>query len=116
MSKKELFCHYLVKNFLKEYMKYTTKEALKEIKRRAKVIRQKRDKRITNILATSVTLSLIALFAVIGEVSSSEVSGMQNAYGSFILSAKTGGYILVAVLGFVAGVSITLMVKYLKKK
>ena len=106
----------LSKKILKDYMKYTTKEALKEIKRRAKVIRQKRDKRITNILAISVTLSLIALFAVIGKMSYSEVSGMQSAYGSFILSAKTGGYILVAILGVIAGISVTLMVKYLKKK
>ena len=87
MSKKELFRHYLVKNFLKEYMKYTTKEAIKEIRRRAKIIRQKRDRKTTNILASSATVS-------------------------FIFSAKAGGYMLVAFLGFIAGVSVTLMAKY----
>ena len=97
-------------------MKYTTKEALKEIRRRAKMIRQKRDRKITNILATSTSLCLIALFATIGEFSGSEVSGMQSAYGSFILSTKTGGYVWIASLGFVLGVSVTLMVKYLKER
>lgn len=46
-------------------MKYTTENALKEIKRRAILIRQKRIKRITNYLAATASITLVVLFAVI---------------------------------------------------
>ena len=97
-------------------MKYTRDEALKEIRRRAKVIRQKRDRKMASLFATTACISLIALLAVIGKFAGSEVSGMPGAYGSFILSARTGGYVLSGILGFVLGVSVTLFIKYLKKK
>ena len=97
-------------------MKYTTENALKEIKRRARLIRNRHERKITTALASTACLCLIALFAVIGELSGSEISEMQTAYGSFILSAKAGGYILAAIIGFVLGISVTLMVKYLKEK
>lgn len=45
-------------------MKYTTENALKEIKRRAILIRQKH-KRITNYLAATASITLVVLFAVI---------------------------------------------------
>ena len=97
-------------------MKYTRDEALKEIRRRAKVIRQKRDRKMASLFATTACISLIALLAVIGKFAGSEVSGIPGAYGSFILSASTGGYVLAGILGFVLGVSVTLFIKYLKKK
>lgn len=97
-------------------MKYTTENALKEINRRARVIRQKHNRRTLNALTTAASLTLIALFAVIGTVSGSEVSGSQTDYGAFILSAETGGYILTAILGFVLGVVVTLLIKQMKKK
>ncbi|WP_405322887.1 hypothetical protein [Fibrobacter sp.] len=96
-------------------MKYTRDEALNEIRRRAKVIRQKRDRKIAHLLATTACISLISLLAVIGKFAGSEISGMPGAYGSFILSASTGGFVLAGILGFVLGVSVTLLIKYLKK-
>ena len=97
-------------------MKYSKEDALKEIKRRAKVIKEKHERRTFKVWASVACLSLIALFAVIGEFSGTEISGMQTAYGSCILSAKMGGFVLAAVLGFVLGVSVTLIVKYTKDK
>ena len=97
-------------------MKYSTEDALKEINRRAGVILEKRERRITNVLATTAGISLIALFAVIGNFSGAEFSGSQSEYGAFILSAETGGYMLTAVLGFILGVCLTLVVKRLKNK
>ncbi len=97
-------------------MKYTTKEALKEINRRAGVILKTRERRITNVLATTAGITLVALFAVIGEFSGAELPGIQSEYGSFILSADTGGYVLTAVLGVVLGVCMTLVVKRIKNK
>ena len=62
-------------------MKYTTDNALVEIKRRAKRIRQKHERRVTNIIATAACLCLIALVAAISAFSSIGVIGMQTEYG-----------------------------------
>ncbi len=40
-------------------MKYTTESALKEIKRRAKIIRQAKERRTTNILTTTASIILV---------------------------------------------------------
>ena len=95
-------------------MKYTTERALCEIKRRAKIIKQRHDRKVTNILTASASLCLIALFAVISVFSESRVSGIQSEYGAFILPAEAGGYVLVAVLGFTLGVCVTLIIKHFK--
>ncbi len=97
-------------------MKYTTEDALKEINRRARTILKKRERRITNFLATTAGVALIALFAVIGKFSVPEIAETQSEYGAFILSAETGGYALTAVLGFILGVCVTLVVKRLKNR
>ena len=97
-------------------MKYTTEDALKEINRRARVILEKRERRMTNILATAAGITLIALFAVIGEFSTVQIPNAQSEYGAIILSTGTCAYALTAVLGFVLGVCVTLLVKRLKKK
>lgn len=97
-------------------MKYTREDALKEIRRRADIIRQKRERRTTKILTTTAGFTLVALFAVISIFSGSAVSTTPSAYGAFILSAEAGGFILAAVLGFVLGVVVTLIVKRTQKK
>lgn len=96
-------------------MKYTTEKAIKEIKRRARTIRQKHDRRVTNILASTACISLTALFAVIGGFSGSEISKAQTEYGAFIISVESGGYILASVLGFVLGVIVTIGIKKLNR-
>ena len=96
-------------------MKYTTEEALKEINRRAGVILKRRERRVTNALAATAGVTLVALFAVIGEFSGARIPETQSDYGAFILSAETAGYVLTAVLGFVLGVCVTLLVKKMKK-
>lgn len=97
-------------------MKYTKEKALKEIQRRAKAIRQKQDRKITNILATTACISLTALFAVIGVFAGSEITIAQTEYGALILSSEAGGFLLTAVVGFTLGVLVTIGVKRLKKK
>lgn len=42
-------------------MKYTTESALKEIKRRAKIIRQAKERRTTNILTTASIILVTAI-------------------------------------------------------
>ena len=53
---------------------------------------------------------------MIGIFSGSELPETQTMYGSIILQAKTGGYVLIAVLGFFLGVLVALIVKMLKKQ
>jgi len=98
-----------------EIMKYTTENALKEIKHRSKLIRQKHDKKVKNLLAASVCISLTSLFAAIGVFSGSEISKAQTEYGAFILSSETCGYVLTATVGFALGVAGTLIIRHLKK-
>ena len=97
-------------------MKYSKEEALEEIRRRAGIIRQKHDRKVTNILTTTAGFTLIALFAVIGIFSGSAISATPSAYGAFIISAESGGYVLTAVLGITFGVTVTLLINHLKKK
>ena len=97
-------------------MKYSKENALKEIKRRAKIIRQEKERRITNFVTATASITSVALFAVIGVFSEAEVSTKQTMYGSFILSAETGGYILTAVLGFALGVLVTIITRRMKNK
>ena len=97
-------------------MKYSKEDALKEIRRRAGIIRQKHDRKVTNVLTTTAGVTLIALFAVIGIFSGSAISETQSEYGAFIISAESGGYVLAGVLGIVLGVVATLIIKRTKKK
>lgn len=91
-------------------MKYTKEDALKEIRRRAGIIRKNQEKKTTRILTTIACLTSIALFALIGVFSGSRVYATPSVYGAFILSTETGGFILAAVLGFVLGVVATLLI------
>ena len=97
-------------------MNYTTEEALKEINRRAGIILKNRERRMLNALATTAGVTLVVLFAVIGEFSGARIPETQSDYGAFILSAEAGGYVLTAFLGFILGVCVTLLVKRLKNK
>ena len=92
-------------------MKYSKEDALKEIRRRAGIIRNNHEKKTTRILTITASLTLIALLGLIGAFSGSKVYATQSEYGAFILSAETGGIMLAAVLGFVLGVVVTLLIK-----
>jgi hypothetical protein len=97
-------------------MKYSTEEALKEINRRAGVILKKRERRITNALATAAGVTFVVLLAVIGDFSGAGIPESRSEYGAFILSSEAAGYVLTATLGFVLGVCVTFLVKRLKNK
>lgn len=97
-------------------MKYTTEKAIKEIKCRARTIRQKHDKKVTNMLATMACISSMALFATIGVFSGSEISKTQTEYGALVLSSEASVFLLTAIVGFALGVLVTIGVKKLKEK
>lgn len=97
-------------------MKYTTDEALKEITRRGAEIKRKRDQKITGILSAASLLCVISIVMTVSFFSGSLVSGDETVYGSFVLSAETGGYVLVAVLGFALGVVVTCIIRHFRTK
>jgi len=95
-------------------MKYKTEDALKEIRRRAKKIKQKNEKKIINTLTTTISFTLIALFSTIRFFSGSEIYLTPTEYGSFIISAETSEYVLIAVIGLILGSIIAFVINDLK--
>lgn len=93
-------------------MKYTTEEALTEIKRRSKIIRQRYEMRMSTIFSVITACLATGLVAVIGKFGTgSGVSVTPSSYGAFLLPAEDGGYVLTAIVAFLAGVFITLILR-----
>ncbi len=97
-------------------MKYTKDEALNEILKRGRKIRKKRNKRITGALSTATVISTFILFLSISIFTGNAVTGTNSAYGSFLLQTEVLGYVLVAVIAFVMGVIITVIVRKKNKE
>lgn len=93
-------------------MKYETDEALEEILRRSRRIRQGREKRLVRLysLASLFVVGILTLL-ISGMAGGTVPSGSQGQMGSFLLSAEAGGYILTAVAAFAAGVILTMITK-----
>ncbi len=91
-------------------MKYTTDEALAEIMRRSDQIIIRRDRRTCRRLsgaAGTLLTALVLVIALLPETAAPAYNG--SVYGSFLLSAEAGGYVLAAVIAFALGVVITLL-------
>ena len=92
-------------------MKYTEQEQLDEILLRGEKLRYRKDRNVTRGLSTSVAVLFFALAACIGTLGGKGVLESRTDYGSFLLSAETGGYVLTAVIAFVAGVITAVLIK-----
>ena len=98
-------------------MKYTKENAITEIKRRSRGIKREREKRLTKALMAVTCFIAIALVGEVGLMTGPTSEGdMASVYGSFMLSPESGIYVLVAVVAFLVGVAITLLIKKLHKK
>ena len=98
-------------------MKYTTEEALEQIRRRREQIVARRDRRVFRILSGSAGALFAALVLVIAVIPGKiGVTSAGSVYGSFILSPEAGGYVLAAVIAFVLGVCVTLLCMHVRKK
>ena len=88
--------------------KLSSEAVLQEVLKRSTALDRKRERVRIRLLSGAVVLLLacltgvVALFPGTGAAHSSE-----SVYGAFLLSTETGGYILVAVIAFVAGVVLT---------
>ena len=96
-------------------MKYTKDEALEEILKRGRKIREKRNKQITGVLSTTTVILTFILFLSISIFTGNIVTETHSAYGSFLLPTEVLGYVLVAVIAFVMGVIITVIIKKYKR-
>ena len=97
-------------------MKYTKDEALEEILKRGRKIREKRNKQITGVLSTTTVMLTFILFLSISIFTGNVVTGTHSAYGSFLLPTEVLGYVIVAVIAFVMGVIITVIVRKKNKE
>ena len=98
-------------------MKYTTEEALTEIMRRKNQIVLRRSRRSCQVLSGVSAVLMAFLLLVICMMPGSPGSAFTGTvYGSFLLSAEAGGYVLAAVLAFILGVVITLLIQNRKKQ
>ena len=98
-------------------MKYTKEEALSEIKRRSTKIRKEEAKKKEIILSAVSACLMLALVVVIGIFGGAGVvAGAGSAYGSFFISAESGGYVLVAIAAFLVGVIVTVVIKHRLKR
>ncbi len=97
-------------------MKYTKDEALEEIIKRGRKIREKRNKQITGVLSTTTVILTFILFLSISIFTGNVVTGTHSAYGSFLLPTEVLGYVIVAVIAFVMGVIITVIVRKKNKE
>ncbi len=97
-------------------MKYTKDEALEEILKRGRKKREKRNKQITGVLSTTTVVLTFILFVSISIFTGNVVTETHSAYGSFLLPTEVLGYVIVAVIAFVTGVIITVIVRKKNKE
>ena len=91
-------------------LKYTSEKTVAEIMRRRDQIVLRRSRRIEQVLAgTSCLLAAVLLLAICILPGNRAQTPAETAFGSFLLPAEAGGYVLAAVLAFVLGVTITLL-------
>lgn len=91
-------------------MKYSIDEAMREIaERKNTLIKNKIKRTIGAYLTMAVLISAGLIAAIYGYAGFGEIDGTYSVYGSFMLTDEAGGYILVAVLSFVAAVVITVL-------
>ncbi len=98
-------------------MKYSKEQAVTEIKKRSRGIKRDRERKLTKGLMALACFVAIALAGEVGLMTGPTTEGdMASVYGSFLLSPESGIYVLVAVVAFLVGMAITLLIKKLHKK
>ena len=94
----------------------TDREArLNEIFRRAEAVRRKRDERVARALGGATGALALALITMIGGLSGRGAEIHGTALGAFLLGPEAGGYVLVALIAFVLGIVIALLVQRRKR-
>ncbi len=88
--------------------KLSSEEMLQEILKRSTALSRKRERARVRLLSGAVVLLLACLTGVVALFSGTGAThSTKSVYGAFLLSTEAGGYILVAVIAFAAGVALT---------
>lgn len=98
-------------------MKKSNDEAFEEIIKRGREIKRQRERRVSQVLYAAAFLLLFGILGVVGAVSgtgSAETAGA--SYGSLLLSAEYGVFVLIGVLAFALGVTVTILIQRKKKR
>ena len=92
-------------------MKYTNEEMVSEILKRSDKVRDERRKKSSLYLGAASAVLLAALIAVIGFMPTGMSGGYteNTMYGAFLLGREAGGYVIVALLSFALGITVTLI-------
>ena len=98
-------------------MKHDIDEMLREVTVRSDRIIQRREILKTRILSCMTVMLTIAFVSVMSIISGGfGAKGQQSVYGSFLISEETGGYIIVAIIAFAIGVTVTLLTQKYRKR
>lgn len=91
-------------------LKYTTEDELNEIMRRSRIVTYRRERRKVTIQAGLTGLfSLMMVVVLIFLPQGSLMTSKESVYGSFLLAKESGGYVLIALLGFILGIMVTFL-------
>ena len=97
----------------------STDDQLREIMRRSELVKEKqiiKKSILTNAVASCVCLALLIAVAVyLPNLSPAQAEKIETQYGSLLLAAPYIGYVIVGLLAFALGVSVTLLCVQWKK-
>ncbi len=90
-------------------------EQMKEISRRKKRYENGVKNRVLVMTGAGLLMSLIAVVSIAPGANAVYEQSKTTVLGSTILDAKTGGYVLAALIGFALGVIVTLFCRQYRK-
>lgn len=93
-------------------MKYTKDEEFEEVMKRSRVFKKKHAKKVASILSGTACVLMVVLVVVISRFGGvgTDLTG-ESAYGSFMLPTQAGGYVLAAVISFIAGIFVAVVIQ-----
>lgn len=98
-------------------MRYSTEDQLREIMLRKRRCQRRQSRQITTCLSGAAACLVIAFAAVVSVFSGSETAFVaDSAYGAFLLSSRSGSYVLCGIIAFVCGSLITILCIRSKRK
>ncbi len=89
-------------------------EQMAEIRQRSSLYRERKQIRRLSVLASGIGILLAAVLVFVPRVSG-EVGLSNSVLGSTILGPEMGGYVIVALLSFALGITITLIIQKYRK-
>jgi len=98
-------------------MRYSKADALRKVQRREAEIRKRKCRQEMSILSGTSLLLTTAIISILFLISGGVGGGITvgRNYGTLLLKAGAGGYVLAAVAAFIAGALITILCVRYKK-